>query len=61
MAIAEMDVDTDVMYSEDGYPTPETFERWKRSVMETDAKIESGEIKIKSVREQFADHGYFFD
>jgi len=45
----------------DEYPTPETFERWRQSVKNTDSKIKSGEITVKSIREQFADHGFIFD
>jgi len=42
------------------YPTPETLEQWKDEIIEMDAKVKSGEVKIKSVREQFAEHGYNF-
>jgi len=59
MTIAKMEVETDICTDE--YPTPETFERWRQDIIDMDAKVKSGEIQIKSIREQFADHGYIFD
>ncbi|GBU21591.1 hypothetical protein R80B4_01487 [Fibrobacteres bacterium R8-0-B4] len=50
----------DVPESDSEYPI-ELVEQWLRNTEITKLKIASGEIKIKSVREQFIEHGFKVD
>jgi len=59
LACAEIN-ELDVPYSDSIYPQ-EVIDRWDRDSELTELKIKTGEIKIKSLREQFEEHGFKFD
>jgi len=50
----------DVPYSDTEYPQ-ELIDLWDRNSELLELKLETGEIKIKSIREQFAEHGFKAD
>jgi hypothetical protein len=60
LVCAETDMLDGVPYSDSVYPQ-EVIDRWDRDSELTELKIKTGEIQIKSLREQFEEHGFKFD